>query len=247
MTTKKNEVIANLPPASPIAGGILGGGVQWSPQVGFVSSPFDPEHDYFEDLKSDEKWNEGEREYPYLKGLKRIALSNRGGVRRVDSEVVKAPSVNTTGSKGEAPDCIAAVTVTYHFNDGTAFAGSADASYKAHVAPFNLHLVAVAESKAEARAIRRAFNISQVAKEEMGSSRQEEDRSNEPISDVQIEGIKKIAKRKGLGPKAVLGLIKRTDISGIENLTRSEAVAALKAVNAYKPKPPAAEVPASKE
>lgn len=206
---------------------------------------FDPSKDYFADLKEDEKWSENGKEYPYLRGLKRLAHTNRGGVRAVRSTVVKVPSVGTTHDK-EKPDCIAAVTISYTFKDGTEFQGSADASYKAHSAPFNLHLVAIAESKAEARAIRRAFNISQVSKEEVGSNT-EEDRSKEPIQDTQIAGIKSIAKRKKLSQKAVLALVKREDLERIEQLNFGEAVRALKAVNSFKPKPKPVEVPASKE
>jgi hypothetical protein len=234
--TIKGDIVVDLGVTGPVVP---------IPNYGTINS-FDYKKDYFAELRSDEKWSEDGREYPYLKGLRRLAHSNRSGVQAVDSVIVKVPSVNID-SKGATPDCIAAVTVTYTFRDGTRFAGSADASYKAHDKPFSLHLVAIAESKAEARAIRRAFNISQVAKEEIGSSHKEEDRSNEPISDAQLAGIKKIAKRKKLGQAAVLELLKRSDLKSIDELTFSEGVAALKAVNSYKPKPKAAEVPASKE
>lgn len=211
-----------------------------------ITNPFDPNKDYFKLLKDDEKWSEDGKEYPYLRGLKRLAFTNRGGVKEVNSRIIKVPSLNTNGVKNETPDCIAAVTVTYVFMDGTSFSGSADASYKAHGKPYNLHLVAIAESKAEARTIRRAFNIAQVSKEEVGSN-VEEDRSQEPIQDTQLEGIKKIAKRKKLGQRDVLRLIKRDDLENISELSFGEAVRALKAVNSYKPKPKPAEVPASKE
>lgn len=215
-----------------------------------IVNPFDPDKDYFAELKDDEKWSEDGKEYPYLKGLKRIAFTNRGGVLSIESNVVKVPSVGTSGGKGEKPDCIAAVTIRYIFKDGTSFDGSADASYKAHSAPYNLHLVAIAESKAEARAIRRAFNIAQVSKEEVGSADefQEENRDNEPISDTQLEGIKTIAQRKKLGRKEVCKLIGREDLEGdLKKLTFAEGRKALKAINSYKPKPKKAEVPASKE
>ena len=207
-----------------------------------LSNPFDPKKDYFAELTKDEKWDENGREYPYLKGLKRLAHEHRGGIQSVRSVPVKVPSVNSTGAKGEIPDCIAACTVSYEFFDGTVFEGSADASYKAHKAPYNLHLLAVAEAKAEARAIRRAFNISQVSKEEIGGSTKgawgdEEDRSDEPINDTQLSGIKRIAKRKRLGQKEVLRLVKREDLDSIDKLTYAEGLKALKAVNKAKPTP----------
>lgn len=219
---------------------ILMGGLQ----IPVPPGTFDPAHDYFDDLADDEKYKDDKgREYPYLRGLQRLAHRNRGGVVRVDSQVVKAPSVNSYAEVGErdvasAPDCIAAVTVTYYFRDGTQFSGSADASYKAHEAPFNLHLTAVAESKAEARAIRRAFNISKVSKEEIGSPNDVVgDPDNVPITDAQIQGINKVAARKGLtGEAEILKVIKREDLSEISELTSAEARDALKAINKYKPK-----------
>ena len=202
-----------------------------------IQNPFDPEKDYMGELTKDEKYeNDSGKTYPYLKGLKRIAHGHRGGIKEIRSIPIKVPSVNSTGTKGEVPDCIAACTVSYYFKDGTVFEGSADASYKAHKAPFNKHLLATAESKAEARAIRRAFNISQVAKEEMGGEDEDDNRDNEPINDTQIEGIRRIAKRKRLGQKEVLALVKRDDLEDIKQLTQAEAIKALKAVNSHKPK-----------
>ena len=198
-----------------------------------LSDAFDPDKDYMEELTPSEKWEESGKEYPYLKGLKRLSHRFRGGLQGVESRIVKVPSLEHDGTEKSVPDCIAAVTVRLIFKDGTFFEGSADASFKAHKAPFNKHLVATAESKAEARAIRRAFNITQVAKEEMGA--EEEEESNGPITDVQIEGIKKIAKRKGLSPDDVLGLIGHTD-GDLKRLTRAEGISALKAVNKHKPK-----------
>lgn len=221
---------ANLPPGERARMPII------FPQL---SNPFDPKKDYFAELTKDEKWDENGKEYPYLKGLKRLAHEHRGGIQSVRSVPVKVPSVNSTGAKGEIPDCIAACTVAYYFNDGTVFEGSADASYKAHKAPYNLHLLAVAEAKAEARAIRRAFNIHQVAKEEMGGKGtwQEEDRNDEPINDTQVAGIKRIAKRKRLSQKDVLRLVKRPELDSIENLTKGEGIKALQIVNKAKATP----------
>ena len=201
-----------------------------------VTNPFDPKKDYLAELSSNEKWEENGKVYPYLKGLKRLAHEHRGGIRAIRSVPVKVPSVNLTGAKSEVPDCIAACTVTYVFNDGTSFSGSADASYKAHKAPFNLHLLALAESKAEARAIRRAFNISQCAKEEIGGGDDDDNRDNEPINDTQLEGLKRNARRKKLSQNDVLKLIKREDLGDIKKLTQAEAIKALKAVNRFKPK-----------
>lgn len=189
----------------------------------FEKAPhFDPEKDYFKELKASEKYKDKDsgKEYPYLKGLWRLANTNRGGILEVNSQVLSAKRKE-----------LAAVTVTYIFKDGTAFSGSADASVDAHDSPFNQHLVAVAESKAEARALRRAFNITQVAKEEIGSDNVEDG----PIQHHQISALNTLKKRKKLSEEALLGLID-TDASSIKELTDSEARQLMKAVNTYKQK-----------
>ena len=209
---------------------------------------FDPTIDYMKEIDSEDRAEENGREYPYLRGLKKLAHAHRGGIKAVRSKIVKTPSVGLSGEvKGEKPDCIASATVTYEFMDGTVFEGSADASYVAHRAPFNLHLVAIAESKAEARAIRRAFNISAVAKEEMAQSpdaeaaskqeaKEEEAKMKGPITDVQIEGIKRLAKRKRLKQADVVSKVGRDEDATISDLTYEEGLKALKFVNKYKPK-----------
>jgi hypothetical protein len=210
---------------------------------------FDPTTDYMKEIDSEDRAEENGREYPYLRGLKKLAHAHRKGIKAVRSKIVKTPSVGLSGEvKGEKPDCIASVTISYEFNDGTIFEGSADASYLAHKAPFNFHLVAIAESKAEARAIRRAFNISAVAKEEMGQpqeatkaekeeAKEEADKMKGPITDVQVEGIKRIAKRKKLLQAEVVSKVRKgTEGGNISDLTYEEGLAALKYVNKYKPK-----------
>lgn len=204
-------------------------------------SDFNPETDYLKEIPAEDKWAEGGKEYPYLRGLKNLAYKYRGGVREVKSEVVKAPSVNIQ-EKGNVPDCIAAVTVTYVFADGTSFAGSADASYKAHSAPFNLHLVAIAESKAEARAIRRAFNISQVSKEEMGTPPSEEElkeeaeKESDKISDTQIHAIKSMASKKKVSQAELLAKLGRSDLPDVRGLTYAEGIKSIKLLNSWKVK-----------
>ena len=207
--------------------------------------------DYMSLIDVEDKAKEKGQEFPYLRGLKKLAHGHRGGVKAIRSRVVKVPSVGLGGMAGkeEKPDCIAAVTISYEFNDGSVFEGSADASYKAHKAPYNLHLVALAESKAEARAIRRAFNISAVAKEEMGTvpnlaeeAKQEAEKMKGPITDVQIQGIKRLAKRKQLRQGDLLEKIGKADVGDISKLTYEDGLAALKYVNKYKPKPVKIEV-----
>ena len=96
-----------------------------------------------------------------------------------------------------------------------------------------MHLTAVAEAKAEARAIRRAFMITNVAKEEIGSPVVGEP-DDGPITDTQLNAIRNLAKRKKLGKADVLKMVKRTDLTDLNDLTSEEGRLALKKVNSAK-------------
>lgn len=185
---------------------------------------FSTDIDYFEELKESEKFD---GEYPLLRGLQRLAHSHRGGIKRTHSQVFCTPARDNP---------IASVGFTIEFHDGTEFSGVADATPKAHKEPFSRHLVAVAESKAESRALRRAFNISKVAKEEIGDEVVGGDPENGPINDGQLSGIKKVAQRKGLKLTEVLPVAKIHDAKSLDELTYVQAQKVLKALNKYKKK-----------
>lgn len=190
-------------------------------------SAFDPAKDYFADLdaaKGELLEKDGKR-YPRLVGLQRLAHNNRGGVMFVGSVIAHTPARDNP---------IAAVTVTYGFKDGTSFSGSADATIAAHDKPYNLHLVALAESKAEARALRRAFNISVVSADEIGSA-PIAGVDNGPIEDTQISGIKMLGKRKNFNLQETLDLLK-SSVGSLEELTATQGRELMKLLNRVKKK-----------
>jgi hypothetical protein len=186
---------------------------------------FDRTKDYLGELRRGEYLEKDGKKFPRLCGLQRLAHNNRGGVQSVSSDIKNTPA-------RENP--IAAVTVHYGFKDGTHFSGSADATTRAHKEPYSLHLVALAESKAEARALRRAFNISAVSAEEIGNA-PIAGVDNGPIEDPQISGIKMLGKRKGLNTQEILDLIK-TDVGSLEELTATQGREAMKLLNKFKKK-----------
>jgi hypothetical protein len=188
-----------------------------------ITNKYDAEKDYFEELKRDEVMEKDGKKFPLLRGLQRLAHNNRGGVSAVYSNIVHTPARDNP---------IAAATITYHFHDGTSFAGSADATTAAHDKPYNLHLVAVAESKAEARALRRAFNITQVSADEIGNA-PIAGRDDGDIEDTQVQGITMVGRRKGLNEQEILDLIK-TNKGSLAELTASEGRQAMKALNKVK-------------
>lgn len=192
-----------------------------------ITNPFDPEHDYVDDLTDKEMFEKDGVQCVALRGLQRLAHRNRGGVRGVYSRISHTPARDNP---------IAAVTVEYSFHDGTTFCGSADATPAAHKRPFSLHLVAVAESKAEARALRRAFNINRVSFEELGSAPiAGPDTDKEKVTDQTLRGIRVVAKRKGIAPTD-LTKISGKDVSDISELTQVEGRDLMKKLNAKKVK-----------
>lgn len=186
-------------------------------------SEFDTKKDYLEELRKGEFIEKESKKLPRLCGLQRLAHENRGGVARVSSKIEHTPARDNP---------IAAVTVNYVFHDGTEFSGSADATTTAHEKPYSLHLVAVAESKAEARALRRAFNISAVSAEEIGSAPIAGTDSG-PIEDTQISGIKILGKRKGLNTQEMLDLI-NSDAGSLDELTAPQGRELMKKLNKAK-------------
>jgi len=185
---------------------------------------FDSNIDYMSMLK-DSELHDGE--YPLLRGLQRLAHSDiREGVQSISSKICAVPGDNK----------VAAVTVHVGFKDGTMFCGSADATDKAHKKPYSNHLVAVADAKAESRALRRAFNITKVTFEEIGTSDVAGDPDGGQITPHQIEAIKKTAKRKKLSQAYVLERIKCSDVTDIKQLTAAQGRAAMKAINKAKVK-----------
>ena len=196
-----------------------------------ITSPFDPEKDYTEDLTEREMFEKDGVQCVALRGLQRLAHTNRGGVRAVQSFISHTPARDNP---------IASVTVSYLFADGCSFSGSADATPAAHKKPFSLHLVAVAEAKAEGRALRRAFNISRVTSDEIGNASAVAGGNTdaEPVTSQTLRGIRVVAKRKGISPEATLKLAGK-DVSDLALLTQEQGRTLMKKLNAKKVKPAA--------
>lgn len=192
-----------------------------------IDNPFDPKKDYVEDLSDSEMFEKGGVKCVALRGLQRLAHNNRGGVRCVSSVVNHTPARDNP---------IASVTVSYLFADGCLFSGSADATPAAHKKPYSLHLVAVAEAKAEGRALRRAFNISRITSDELGSVEiAGGNTDSEPVTSQTLRGIRVVAKRKGLTPEEVFKLAGK-GVTDLSILTQEQGRGLMKRLNAKKVK-----------
>lgn len=122
---------------------------------------FDPTKDYEAEISQEDIQIDGDKKFIYLRGLEKLA-KNRG--------VLSTSSNITPFTNGDGELIGASCTYTYVFADGGSFQGSADATkanLKGIVATFP---VAVAESRAKARALRNAFFISTCSTEEKGAA-----------------------------------------------------------------------------
>jgi hypothetical protein len=187
-----------------------------------MGKPFDLSHNYVEDLKKNEISERDGDQFVYLRGLLRLA--HERGIRRTSSRVTQAPGV-------EHP--VAVVTYGYEFEDGAYFEASADAHQKNTKTEMSIYLTAIAESRAKARSLRDAFNISLCSVEEVGSV---DSKDNDPIEDTQIQGIKAMMKRKGLNVQETIELISKQDVTELNDLTKAEGRFLMKKLNEFKKK-----------
>lgn len=131
----------------------------------------------------------------------------------------------------------------YHvrFNDGTHFAGSADVNEQNVDAKFAAYPSSVAESRAEARALRKALNITdmlaaeEIGTEEGGSTGQPEVSAGSKIEPQQIAAITSIIDQMKLTLSPILAEVVTSErlknIFALEDLTVSEGINMLRVLN----------------
>jgi hypothetical protein len=140
----------------------------------------------WEDQLNDDEFIEKDGEkFVLLRGLRRLA--HEKGYKHSVVDVVKPPA---------SDDMISVIKVTYEWNDGQTDSSVADAGPHNCGGDFGKFPVAMAESRAEARVLRRTFNITKCSYEEISGSN-----SNAPtgLTDPQEAGIRAIVVRKAVG------------------------------------------------
>jgi len=164
-------------------------------------------------LNDDEKYDK----YPLANGLRRLTELLIGDIVGVTSQVVEAP----TAMNGHR----ATVTVELHIENGNrtfVYAGSADAWTENCSPPYDKFPVAMAESRAEGRALRRALKVNVATAEEMRefgsvpstndkpgadivfSDDTKEDSGPKPMTSGQVKAIDTVASRADIDVNKVL-------------------------------------------
>lgn len=154
-------------------------------------------------------------------------LARRAGIVESWPELISVQTDN-----GVVFQCI------YHvrFSDGTRFAGAADSNRDNNNSyPFSTYPTAIAESRAEARAIRKALGITILATEEIGFASK-----SRLVDKQQVSAINMLVERKGLNIRDVLDEVLTTAraacISSVDALSEEEGAKLIKHLNDFKPK-----------
>jgi len=196
----------------------------------------EPDHNWLQYLRNDEFEGEGRDRAPVLRGLRRLA--NIRGIVEMNVDnlgVTIYRSTKYTAKENETTEIpFAYVSVRMKFADGVEVADAADCHW-GNCMKYGNFPVATATSRAMGRCIARAFNIERAA-EEMDPMTPYDafGDSNELISDLQIRGIRTMAKVRKLVLDDVLEALfpkKKPADRKLEKLLSSEATKVSRYIN----------------
>lgn len=191
----------------------------------------EPSHNWLQYLTNDEFTGEGKDKAPLLKGLRRLA-NIRGIADMTIDNLGVAVFKSTQHAGSELP--MAYVSVRIVFADGAVVADAADAHW-GNCMNYGNFPVATATSRAIGRCIARSFNIERAA-EEMDPMTPY-DAFGDPkelIADIQIKGIKAMAKVRKLKVDDILEALfphKKAEDRKLEKLTSQEATKVSRYIN----------------
>ncbi len=190
-----------------------------------------------EKLTESEKINDNGKTMVFLKGLQRLAE---------EAGLCKSSCVQQHVPIGDFGVFQAIYTV--EFDDGSIYVGTADCNKQNTGDPFLNYPTAVAESRAESRALRKALNIRMLAYEEVGFdganviNNVSKLTSDQKADQQVIKAIESALSKKGLSGslldilRNVLGSDRCSNVVGLNDLTISEAQTILREVNMYEVK-----------
>ena len=189
------------------------------------------ETNWEEKLEPDERATRRERgrelEVVLLKGLQRLA--EEAGLVWSDVQIL-TPS----------PKLIQAI-YRVRFNDDFQTVGTADCSEKNTTSPFSNYPTAVAESRAEARALRKALGIRLLSSEEVGFQETTAGIETDPaagVSSAVVKSIESLMESRNIDAVTLLEAVvpKRADsIFELTQLTAAEGTNAMRWLNEQKP------------
>jgi hypothetical protein len=177
-------------------------------------------------LLSSEKGRDGDTEFVYIKGLRRLAKIK--GIKKERHPFINVAILKRHDNGVEYPFVQASYEV--EFNDGSVFSDVADAHTYNLDGVFSAYPTAMAGNRAEARALRKALGISMVSKEELGADPEKVAAIKNEKTSAQIRVIKNLMKSKGVQNQmdVIKAVCSRKDVFDIEEFSFEEAKAAIK-------------------
>lgn len=190
--------------------------------------------DWQSQLNSNEKGKDGDTEFVYIKGLRRLAKLK--GIKRERHPIMSCVVLKRHDTGVEYPLC--QVSYEVEFNDGTIYSDVADAHTYNVDGVFSGFPTAMAATRAEARALRKALGITLVAKEELGAQPDKIAEIKNESTSVQHKVIKNLMKTRGVTNQSeiIKVVCKRDDVFDIQDFTYAEAKDAIKHLNGQKTK-----------
>lgn len=173
---------------------------------------------------------------PTVDGLRRVTEVVLGEIISTDTDIVQVP---TKENEGRAT-AVCSVVVQTHFGTIRKSSGSGDAWHKNTDMPYSKFPVAMAETRAEGRALRRILQLRKVvAAEELSDGLDDSIDYEKNISDNQVNFIEVMCRPDGRGLDInIAKLINETDESrakkaSIRELSHSEATKFIKVLSSY--------------
>jgi hypothetical protein len=168
--------------------------------------------------------------HPTVGGLRRVAEYLLGEIVSGISDVVQVPT---------NPDNRATVIHTITFEGGRQFSGAADSYWGNTDKPYGMFPTAIAETRAEARALRRALKLKNiVSSDELTKNPSEKSGENtsavntpiEPINDTQINCVNVLCGRNNINVQNVVQ--KHFDnINNIRDLNREQGASLIQTLS----------------
>lgn len=177
-------------------------------------------------LADDEKLNG----YPTVEGLRRVAELLIGDIMAIRTNVVQAPNLEN--------DKRATVVCTIIFDNGKEFDGAADVFWGNCDKPFYKYPVAIAETRAEGRALRKALKLKKIVVAEEMSVVAEDENATSPdsqkvyITDTQINFIDLMCKRLDINVQKSVNK-DNPELHNIKELEHSKSLVLQKSLSTY--------------
>lgn len=181
-------------------------------------------------LREDEvgESEEGKR-VVYLVGLQRLAR---------EAGIVESYPLKLDMTEAKDGSLITYCIYQTVFSDGSKWGGAADVNHKNVKAPFSDYPVAVAESRAEARSLKKALGIKMLAAEEIIGGVKISGSSKKKIDKNVVRAIQASLEEVGVAPlvvlKKVLTSSRFKEVADLDELTAAEGVEVLSALDKEK-------------